>query len=166
MTPGVVQVWQADGAGGRTLLDTGRIGTDGRFYDATGTAIGVATDRGAVIDPHTLPGYRSQSSTTTSGASAGTRVTADAASEPKLCPDPTPENIAGRSDRTIAYQAQITGLPPGLEVVFNGERYDGRCRENGDLSEAKGEGYEDFMEGPDSWKGWFTELADIEQQTS
>jgi hypothetical protein len=55
-------------------------------------------------------------------------------------------------------------LPPGLEVVFNGERYDGCRPENGNLIEAKGEGYADKMSGPDSWKGWFTGFADLKQQ--
>jgi hypothetical protein len=81
-----------------------------------------------------------------------------------MCPDPTPENIAGRSARAIAYQSQITGLPPGLEIVFNGERYDGCRPANGNLLEAKGEAYADFMAGPDSWRYWFTKLPQIEQQ--
>jgi hypothetical protein len=84
--------------------------------------------------------------------------------KPKLCPDPTPENIAGRSDRTIAYQSQITGLPPGLEVVFNGERYNGCPPENGNLLEAKGKGYDNFMAGPDSWREWYTKLINMKQQ--
>lgn len=159
---GVVRVWQADNSGAKTLLDTGHIGVDGRFYDAAGTAVGAAIANGAVIDPATLPAYRSQSSS--AGINIGSQAIADNANQPKLCPDPTFENIAGRSDRTIAYQSQITGLPPGLEIVFNGERYDGCRPENGDLLEAKGEGYENFMDGPDTWKSWFSKLADIEQQ--
>jgi hypothetical protein len=117
---GIVQVWQDDGWGARILLGTGHIGADGQFYDESGRAIGHALSNAAVIDPDTLPGYRSQSRRET-GVVARPLAFADTA-EPKLCPDPTPENIAGRSERTIAYQSQITGLPPGLEVVFNGER--------------------------------------------
>lgn len=81
-----------------------------------------------------------------------------------LCPDPTPENTAGRSDRTIAYRAQITGLPPGLEIVFNGERYDG-CRDSdGHLLEAKGEGYANMMFDRDNWRDWFTGLDSLQEQ--
>jgi hypothetical protein len=51
-----------------------------------------------------------------------------------------------------------------LEVVFNGERYDGCDPETGNLIEAKGEGYADKMSGPDEWKGWFTGIDDLESQ--
>jgi hypothetical protein len=157
---GIVEVWRDDGTGGRTLLDTGHIGVDGRFYDRSGRAIGRALSNAAVIDPDTLPGYRSQSRT---GTVARPLALADTA-EPKLCPDPTPENTAGRSDRTIAYQSQITGLPPGLEIVFNGERYDG-CRDtDGHLLEAKGEGYANKMLNPTTWREWFTGIGDLEKQ--
>ena len=159
---GIVQVWQDDWKGARTLLDTGRIGVDGRFYDESGDVIGRALSSAAVIDPDTLPGYRSQSNTD-AGAATRPLALADTA-DPKLCPDPTPENIAGRSERTIAYQSQVTGLPPGLEVVFNGERYDGCRPENGNLIEAKGEGYANKMSGPDGWLEWFEGIGDLERQ--
>jgi hypothetical protein len=159
---GRIQIWQDGGAGGRTLLDAGQIGLDGLFRDENGSAIGRALPNGAIIDPDTLPGYRAQAST---GANANARAQALAdTAQPKLCPDPTPENIAGRSDRTIAYQSQITGLPPGLEIVFNGERYDGCDLQTGNLIEAKGEGYANKMSGPDNWLRWFTGIDDLEAQ--
>jgi hypothetical protein len=109
---GTVQVWQDDdGTGARTLLGTGHIGVDGRFYDDGGRVIGRTLSNAAVVDPDTLPGYRSYSSTD-AGAATRPLAIADTA-DPKLCPDPTPENIAGRSDRTIAYQSQITGVAAG-----------------------------------------------------
>lgn len=55
-------------------------------------------------------------------------------------------------------------MPPGLEVVFNGERYDGCSPESGNLIEAKGEGYADKMSGPDGWLRWFTGIEDLEDQ--
>jgi len=161
---GLIEIWRGDGTGASSLLDAAHIGLDARFVDAGGRIIGRVLPNGsAIVDPDTLPGYRSQ-------PAAGTRATAaapsatDADNEPKLCPDPTPENISGRSDRTIAYQQQITGLPPGLEIVFNGERYDGCWESNGDLVEAKGEGYANMMAGPDQWKNWFRGLNDLMQQ--
>jgi hypothetical protein len=61
---GVIQVWRDGGPlGGRILLDTGHIGVDGLFYDQDGVAIGRALPNGAIVDPDTLPGYRSQTST-------------------------------------------------------------------------------------------------------
>jgi hypothetical protein len=84
--------------------------------------------------------------------------------DPRFCPTPTPEDITSRSERTTSYQSQITGLPPGLEIIFNGERYDG-CRESdGHLLEAKGEGYLTFMSSPFSWHEWFTKLQDLKEQ--
>jgi len=160
---GLIQIWQDDGSGGRTLLDAGQIGVDGLFRDGGGRAIGLALPDGAIIDPDALPGYRAQTDAD-ARANSRSQAVADTASEPKLCPDPTPENIAGRSDRTIAYQSQITGLPPGLEVVFNGERYDGCDPVTGNLIEAKGEGYADKMSGPSGWLQWFTGGEALEDQ--
>jgi hypothetical protein len=83
---------------------------------------------------------------------------------PQFCPAPSDENIASRSERAIAHQSQITGLPPGLEVKLNDVRFDG-CRESdGTMLEAKGSGYADKMDGPQDWKYWFTGAEDIEDQ--
>jgi hypothetical protein len=60
--------------------------------------------------------------------------------QPQLCPDPTAESVAGRSERSLAYQQQITGLPRGLEVKLNGVRFDGFREEDGTMLEAKGPG--------------------------
>jgi hypothetical protein len=133
------------------------------FRDGGGRAIGLALPNGAIIDPDALPGYRAQTDAD-ARASSRSQAVADTATEPKLCPDPTPEDISGRSDRTIAYQSQITGLLPGLQVVFNGERYDGCVEDSGTLLEAKGEGYADKMSGPDGWVKWFTGAADLMSQ--
>ncbi len=66
------------------------------------------------------------------------------------------ETIAGRSEGSLAYQEQITGRPPGLEVKLNGVRFDGCREEDGTMLEAKGPGYADKMSGPENWKGWLT----------
>ena len=161
---GVVRITQSDGAGGRLLIAEGHIDTDGLFRNGAGQVIGRAIPGGsAVIDPDTLPGYRSQPGATT-GVRTEAQTAAETSGEPKLCPDPTFENIAGRSERSIAYQAQITGLPPGVEIVFNGERYDG-CRDSdGHLLEAKGEGYARMLLDPQTWRDWFTGLVPLQQQ--
>ncbi len=90
------------------------------------------------------------------GARAGTAAGAETDTDkPKLCPDPMPEIIAGRSDPAVAHQSQITGLPPALAVEFNGVKYDG-CRESdGHLLEAKGQGFAKHMSGPDEWEPYF-----------
>jgi len=116
---GIVQVWQDDWKGARTLLDTGRIGVDGRFYDESGDVIGRALSSAAVIDPDTLPGYRSQSNTD-AGAATRPLALADTA-DPKLCPDPSLDRPGARSEN-IAYQQYVSilvngrALPAGLAV--------------------------------------------------
>jgi hypothetical protein len=76
------------------------------------------------------------------------------ADKPQLCPDPGPDVAHGASDRSIAYQAQISALnnpqrplAPGLAVSLinpvTGKRvvYDD-CRESdGTMIEAKGPGF-------------------------
>jgi hypothetical protein len=145
---GVLQIRQEIGSLGPGVITEAQLGTDGLFHDQRGQVIGLRLSTGIAVDTDTLPGH------------------APAANDnhPRLCPDPTPENISGRSERAVAYQSQITGLPPGLEVVFNGERYDG-CRESDHhLLEAKGEGYLTFMSSPMSWYEWFSKLDDLKQQ--
>jgi hypothetical protein len=94
-----------------------------------------------------------------------------AKNEPQLCPDPGPDRPGSdNSDRAIEYQQQITGLEPGLAVLFNGVMFDG-CRESdGVLLEAKGPGYEWAMIDPNGtpdanlWKAWYTGRAKAEKQ--
>ncbi|MBV9861866.1 MAG: hypothetical protein JO267_06935 [Alphaproteobacteria bacterium] len=150
--PGVLDIYRQDDAG-RQLLASGRIGTDGLFRDAGGEVIGRGLGSTVIVDPDALPVPVGRS-----GAEA--RAEAESArDQPQLCPDPSAENIAGRSERAIAYQSQITGLPPGLEVELNGARFDG-CRESdGTMLEAKGPGYAAMMDG-----SWFTGAPAIETQ--
>jgi hypothetical protein len=74
---------------------------------------------------------------------------------PQLCPDPSAESTTGRSERSLAYQEQISGLPRALEVKLNGVRFDGYREEDGTMLEAKGPDYADKMDGPQDWKDWF-----------
>ena len=63
-----------------------------------------------------------------------------------------PENQAGWSESTRAYQAQITGRP-GEAYLFNGVEYDGWDGTN--LLDAKGPGYSDFLDSNGNWYDWF-----------
>ena len=67
---------------------------------------------------------------------AGTQATSE--SEPKTCPDPQFElDSVNRTPGQLLYQSQISGLPVGEGVRFNGVDFDG-CRESdGTLLEAK-----------------------------
>jgi hypothetical protein len=101
--------------------------------------------------------------------------------QPKVCPATVPESIKGRSARTIAYQAQITQLPPGLAVAVPDPvtgtpvQFDGCCTlDNAHcvrdgavlhyLLEAKGEGFENKMIDPWTWEDWFGGLKSIKKQ--
>jgi len=133
---------QGIGSLGPIVFDEAHIGTDGLFRDADGNVIGrYLSGSGVVVDVGGLAGYQ-------------TFPEADQ-DQPKLCPDPNAESIAGRSERSLAYQEQITGLPRGLEVTLNGVRFDGCIEADGTMLEAKGPGFEDKMDGPDDWEEWY-----------
>jgi|SRR5579884_2196918 len=154
---GVLDIFRQDDAG-RRLLVSGHTGVDGLFHDAAGEVIGRGLGSTIIVDPDALPAPASRT-----GAEA--RVEAQTGqNRPQLCPKPTPEDFTGRKDRALAYQQQITGLPPGLEVKLNGVRFDG-CREaDGTMLEAKGPGYATFLGGAGGWQDWFTGAEDIEAQ--
>ena len=148
---GVLQLLQNIGSLGSVVVDQGHIGLDGLFRDAAGNVIGRSVSgSGVVIDVGTLPGYGTLSDTDQD--------------RPKLCPDPNAENITGRSERSLAYQEQVSGLPRGLEVTLNGVRFDGCIETDGTMLEAKGPGFANKMDGPDDWQGWFTGDEKLEDQ--
>jgi hypothetical protein len=148
---GVLQLRQDVGSLGPVVFDEAHIGTDGVFRDADGNVIGrYFSGSGIVIDVGVLPGYPTSPKTDQD--------------QPKLCPDPNTENIAGRSERSLAYQEQITDLPRGLEVTLNDVRFDGCREEDGTMLEAKGLGFAAMMDGPNDWRDWFTGLAGLENQ--
>jgi hypothetical protein len=154
---GLLQIYRQD-ATGRLLLRSGRVGDGGLFYDENGRVIGRNLGSTVAIDLGALPPPIGRTD-----AEAAVAL-ADAPERPKLCPDPTAEITAGRSERSLAYQHQITRLPRGLEVKLNGIRFDG-CREaDGTMLEAKGPGFSDKMDGPSKWQRWFTGGKEMEQQ--
>lgn len=57
------------------------------------------------------------------------------------------------SERAAAYQEQVTGSPRGIEYVVDGVAFDGF--RDGKLSDAKGPGYEQFLDENGEWKPFF-----------
>ena len=154
---GVLDIYRQSEAG-RPLLVSAHIGTDGRFYDADGRVIGRSLGSTVLVDPEALPAPLGLSGAEARVASASER------DQPKLCPNRSKENIAGRSKRSLAYQEQISQLPRGFEVKLNGVRFDGCREEDGTMLEAKGPGYADKMVGPETWQEWYTGVRSIKAQ--
>jgi len=87
----------------------------------------------------------------------------DDRSGPKLCPDPSVEDISGRSENSLAYQEYVSGLPRGLEVELGGVSFDG-CREaDGVMLEAKAR-YAQSLGADGEWKDFFTGSNALEAQ--
>jgi hypothetical protein len=147
---GILDLIQNVGGDSNTLF-RGRSVGDGIFHDGDGRTIGRNLDGSLVLDPDWLPGYASSSDSRDRPGTAAQAQTDTDQDQPKLCPDPSPEPLADRKERGLAYQEQITGLPRGLAVELNGVSFDG-CRENdGTMLEAKGEGFEWAMTSPTSF---------------
>jgi hypothetical protein len=148
---GVLQLRQDIGSLGPVVFDEAHIGGDGLFRDSQGLIIGrYLSNSGLVVDLSELAGNQT--------------LAAPDQDRPKLCPDPNAESIAGRSERSLAYQEQISGLPRGLEVTLNGVRFDGCIEADGTMLEAKGPGFENKMDGSSDWQEWFTGDEQLEAQ--
>ncbi len=158
---GVLSLTRDRGDGDIDVLYSGRSGADGIFRDKDGNSIGSYLGGSAVaIDSDAIYAYeaRRASKDSDAGTIAQSVTQSDRA---KLCPDPGPDtaNWPKRSERALAYQEQITGLPRGLAVDFKGVSFDG-CR-NGVLLEAKGEGFRWAMTGPDTWRRNYEGVKEI-----
>jgi hypothetical protein len=96
----------------------------------------------------------------------------DDESQPKVCPDPGPDDPGwqSHSSRSLAYQAQISGLEPGLAINFNGVSFDGCRTEDGPMSgnllEAKGEGFVWAMVDPNKWQAFYRGVKDAMDQAA
>jgi Restriction endonuclease fold toxin 5 len=155
-----------DVGGDSKTLFHGRSVGDGIFRDDDGKTLGRNLDGSLALDPDWLPGYASSADGRDQSGAATQTQTDTNQDSPKLCPDPTPEIIEGRSARTLDYQQQISGLPPGLAINLNGVSFDG-CRESdGTMLEAKGLGYENFLTESGEWQDWYTGLQRLEQQAA
>jgi len=129
---------QNDGQDGKQLLFSGLPEKDGSYRDQSGTIVGRAIGNSFMLDN---AGVATMSAAQRDGASSLT-ATEDTSDQPKLCPNPSPDRPSGMSDRAASYQEQITGLPRGMAILFNGVFFDGCRTSDGTLLEAKGPGYE------------------------
>ncbi len=74
------------------------------------------------------------------------------------CPLPTPENIKGRSERSLLYQEWISGIPRGWDFNIFGVRFDG-CIELKRLTlEAKAWAYARFIKSETEAQPWYSKL--------
>jgi hypothetical protein len=153
---GVLSVYSGDDWRAAPL--SGYANKDGIFVGSNGRPFGRKLENGAVIvDLDTVgPGTDSARSTTRD--------------EPKLCPDPTAENIKGRSESALRYQEQISGLQRGLSVELPNPvtgklvDFDGCREEDGTMLEAKGPQYEKHMADSDQWEIYFRGDDEIKRQ--
>ncbi|WP_373453498.1 MULTISPECIES: Tox-REase-5 domain-containing protein [unclassified Rhodococcus (in: high G+C Gram-positive bacteria)] len=66
------------------------------------------------------------------------------------------------SERATDYQEQVTGSPLGIEYVVDGVAFDGF--RDGRLKDAKGPGYEQFLDESGEWKPSFKGAAALVEQ--
>jgi len=139
---GIVTISRLDAAGNIETLYRGLPDQDGFYHDKNGLIIGQHVGTGVLFDSHTLSELSSkQGDTKEPKATASDLPDASPAGpddEPRVCPPITPENIAGRSARALAYQSQITGLPIGFDMLYRGVRFDGCDETTKRMQEAKG----------------------------
>src|SRR6266568_7317646 len=147
---------QRDGDGGARLLFSGMQDSDGLYRDRDGTIVGRAVGNSFMLENAGAPAMNVAQSDSRASAVAATD---DASDQPKLCPDPSPDRPGGMSDRAAAYQEQITGLPRGMAISFNGMHFDGCRISDGALLEAKGPGFEFAMDENGDWERWYNGKA-------
>lgn len=150
----------------------GRPDAQGVFRDEDGNAVGRFLGDSVALDADAIRGYEARrKSDSAAQAGAAAQSIAIARTEPKLCPDPTVESIAGRKLPALLYQSQISGLPPGVDFRLvdpktgNAVSYDACWPEKaGEMGEAKGPNYFKFMIDPDHWYKWYQGVAKIKEQ--
>jgi hypothetical protein len=150
---GRLTLTQENDDGTSSVIYSDRYGADGLFRDDDGNVIGRHLGDGVMLDAGQIPGHQYQS---------------DNDSKPEVCPDPGPDEPGWpeHSSRSLAYQSQISGLPPGLAINFNGVSFDGCRLDNGDLLEAKGEGFVWAMVDPNNWAAYYRGVADAMDQAN
>lgn len=158
--PGVPGVSYRSDEGVLTIIRQGPDGTgqpvytgfpdaDGFYHDDQGNVVGrkvgtaLLLNTGALSDLASAPSssptpQRDQDPDNQNLLPGSAPVNED--DQPRICPNPSPEGINGRSERSLAYQEQITGLPRGFDVAMNGVRFDGCDERTGNMLEAKGPG--------------------------
>jgi hypothetical protein len=139
---GMVTISRLDAAGNVERLYEGGPDKDGFYRDADGQVIGRQIGTGMLFEKDALAELTAEPAKPPQiGTDAVLDSDAAPASdddEPKVCPPPTKEDITKRSARALAYQNQITGLPIGWDILYNGVRYDGCDQFTQRMLEAKG----------------------------
>ena len=174
-----VRLYREDDQGNRALFFVATRDSDNLYHDEQGRVIGRLLDGAVVLDPDTVAdgvpplSEGSRAKEKDPAKERGLAASRDAATAQvraidtaRLCPDPDFDVPNGSSPRAMAYQTQITRMPPGLafyledsKVSFDGCRYWG----DGAMLEAKGEGLGQHLT-PDGWKPYWTDPeSDIRQ---
>jgi hypothetical protein len=149
---GVVTLSRLDADGNVENLYHGLPDSDGYYHDEQGHIIGQHVGTGVLFDDDYLgdlsskPGKVLETNTNNDPTTDANPASDD--EQPKICPAPSVENIAGRSKRAIAYQSQITGLLPGFDMEYRTVRFDGCDEKTGRMMEAKGLGMAWMLDWP------------------
>jgi hypothetical protein len=154
---------QNDDQGGARLLFLGMPDKDSFYRDEDGTIVGRAVGNSFMLDN---TGVAAMNALQSDSRAASAATTNDASDQPKLCPDPSLDVPGNKSDRSVAYQTQISGLPPGMAVRFNVVMFDGCRMTDGTLLEAKGPGLAQHLNDDGEWKPYIIETgkADLDDQ--
>ena len=154
---------QNDDQGGARLLFLGMPDKDSFYRDEDGTIVGRAVGNSFMLDN---TGVAAMNAVQSDSRAASAATTNDASDQPKLCPDPSLDVPGNKSDRSVAYQTQISGLPPGMAVRFNVVMFDGCRTTDGTLLEAKGPGLAQHLNDDGEWKPYIIETgkADLDDQ--
>ena len=141
---GILTISRLDDQGNVQRVYEGLHDSAGLYRDSTGRIIGQHVGTGVVFSLDSLPLFGGPLETASPdleskpGSFPNSSTDTD---DPESCPPPTIEIDNGkRSARATAYQSQITGLPPGFDVLYNGVRFDGCDDVTQRMLEAKGLG--------------------------
>lgn len=144
---GAVTISRLDAAGNIETLYQGMPDKEGFYHDKDGYVIGQHVGTGVMFDNEALADLVAEPSLGGDNGGIDPPLATEDGDE-EACPAPTPENIKGRSKRSLAYQEQITGLPRGLDINYQGVRFDGCDNDTNRMMEAKGLGMDWMLNWP------------------
>ena len=101
------------GPAGDETVTAAHLGQEGVFRDGTGAPIARAARSSIVIDPDAVSAAAATKEKQKDDAGANVSAEAQAQTkreEPKLCPDPGPENINGRKAFDIQYKQYVRSI--------------------------------------------------------
>jgi len=142
---GDLTIWRTLPDGTKGQLFRGWPDKDGAYRTADGRIVAVNREDGLVVDVPTLE--EGPKPAVNPNDPPADPLPAQDDDRPRLCPEPESDHPHGATARSIAYQEQISGLPPGLAVRLNGVVFDGCDESTGTMLEAKA-AYEQFMTDP------------------